>query len=394
MRTDADPKRLIRVMELRSTYRWGGGPDKTILNSAALHDSSRIETLIVYLRSDSDNEFVLAERARKMGLNVVEIAEKHAIDFTSLRKVIALANGYNIDIIHSRDYKANIFALLIKTFFNRSIRIITTAHGWVGRGYKLALYYSIDKILASFFDRNLLLFKNQVKLFIRKPNPKSTIVVHNGIDSKDWNPKNVRRGSFRSEVSISDSTTLVGFVGRIMPEKDILSLVSVADEIVNARRRDALFVCVGESNSSKYERALKAKIRTCKLHERFKLLGVRFDLRQVYRDLDIFIMTSIQEGFPNSLLEAMAMKVPSIVTGVDGIAEILEHRVHGIVLKAGDIHGFADAIEELIDNKRLCEKLVVNSRKKVENELSFEYRLKKMEKVYFDLFAEMKKNKS
>ena len=60
------------------------------------------------------------------------------------------------------------------------------------------------------------------------------------------------------------------------------------------------------------------------------MLGVRFDLKQIYRDLDIFIMTSLQEGFPNALLEAMAMKVPSIVSGVDGIPEILEDRVHGI----------------------------------------------------------------
>ncbi|MBU4492213.1 MAG: glycosyltransferase family 4 protein, partial [Euryarchaeota archaeon] len=289
-----DRSKPVRVMELRSTYRWGGGPDKTILNSAALHDSSKIDTLIVYLRSDWDNEFVLADRARKMGLHVVEVVEKRIIDFASLRKVIALTNENKIDIIHSRDYKANVFALLIRIFFNPSIKIITTAHGWVGKGYKVALYYGIDKILASFFDRNILLFKNQVNQFIRKPNPKTTIVVHNGIDYNDWNPNNITRGSFRSEMSISESTALIGFVGRIMPEKDILSLVAVADQIVNTRKRDALFVCVGESKSPQYERALTARIKTCKLEQNFRLLGVRFDLKQIYRDLDIFIMTSIQ----------------------------------------------------------------------------------------------------
>jgi glycosyltransferase involved in cell wall biosynthesis len=386
-------ERPIRVMELRSTYRWGGGPDKTILTSAALHDSAKIETLIVYLRSHWDHEFVLAERGRNMGLNVIELVEKHVIDFSTLKKIIEITRKYQIDIIHSRDYKANLFALLIRTFFNRSIRIITTAHGWVGKQFKLAFYYSMDKILASFFDRNLVLFKNQVKLFIRKPNQKTTLVVHNGIDYKAWDPRSITRGSFRSEMSVSASTTLVGFVGRIMPEKDILSLVSVANEIINARKREALFVCVGESKSPHYERAVRTRIRTCKLEGKFRLLGARFDLKQVYRDLDIFIMTSIQEGFPNSLLEAMAMKVPSIVSGVDGIPEILEDRVHGIILGPGDVNGFADAVEELVDNKDLAEALVVNSRRKVESELSFEYRLKKMEKIYVDLFAEMNKSR-
>ena len=381
-------KRPIRVMELRSTYRWGGGPDKTILNSAACHDASKLETLIVYLRSDWDKEFVLAQRGREMGLNVVEVVEKRVIDFASLQKVISLSREHSIDIIHSRDYKANLFALIIRTFFNRSVKIITTAHGWVGKGYKVSFYYGMDKVLASFFDRNLLLFKKQVNLFIRKPNPQKTIVVHNGIDYRDWDPENVTGGSFRSEMSIPERTTLIGFVGRIMPEKDILSLISVADEVINHRKRDALFVCVGESNSPHYERAITNRIKACKLEERFKLLGLRFDLKQIYRDLDVFIMTSIQEGFPNSLLEAMAMKVPSIVSGVDGIPEILEDQIHGIILSPGDITGFADAIEKLIDNKNFAKTLVINSRKKVENELSFEYRLKKMEKIYCDLFME------
>ncbi|MBW2660909.1 MAG: glycosyltransferase family 4 protein, partial [Deltaproteobacteria bacterium] len=87
--------------------------------------------------------------------------------------------------------------------------------------------------------------------------------------------------------------------------------------------------------------------------------------------------------------EAMAMKTPSVVSGVDGIPEILKDRVHGIILKPGNIHGFTDALEELMDDEQLSETLVANSRRKVENELSFEYRLKKMERIYCDLFAEM-----
>lgn len=383
------PVRPIRVMELRSTYRWGGGPDKTILNSAAFHDPSLIKTIIVYLRSEWDKEFVLAEKARKMGLNVVEIIEKKVIDFESLRKLAKLVREYKIDIIHSRDYKANILALLLRKLFNRSIKIITTAHGWVGKGYKLSLYYSIDKILASFFDCNIVLFKDQVNQFVRKPNPKTTIVVHNGIDYQDWDPSKFTKGAFRKELSIPDKIPLIGFIGRIMPEKDIISMVSVADKIVNKRKREVLFICVGESKSQEYELAVTEQIKKSNLGEKFKLLGVRFDVKQILRDLDIFIMTSLQEGFPNSLLEAMAMKVPAIVTAVDGIPEILENRSHGIILRPQDIEGFADAIEELIDDHQLADTLVQNSRGKVEHELSFEYRLRRMEKIYCDLFAQM-----
>ena len=378
-------KRPVRVMELRSTYRWGGGPDKTILNSAVQHDKKKLWILVVYLKGAWDNEFIIGDKARSMGLNYVEIVEKHAFDFSVLKSIVLLTRKYDIDVIHARDYKTNFYALIIKYLFNRKIKIVTMAHGWVGNGFKLKLYYTMDKVLASFFDRNFILFNAQVKQFIRKPNPKTTITVYNGIDYREWDPSQMSRGSFRKEINISEDVKLIGFVGRVMPEKDIITMVKVADEIINKRYLDVSFVIIGESKTQKDLDTVKNAVDKYNLSNKFLFIGKRSDIKQIYRDLDLFLMTSLQEGFPNSLLEAMAMKVPSVVSAVDGIPEILTSNQNGILVHPKDVQGFSDSIEKVLKNKKLSLFLTSNARKMVEIELSFKKRLRKMEDEYLKL---------
>lgn len=378
----AGENRPLRVLELRSTYRWGGGPDKTVLNSAKMHNPGRIWTLVVYLRSDWDTEFSIGKKARDMGLNYEELVEHGAIDLNVFKKIIELVKQNKIDIVHSRDYKTNLYALIIKKFFCKNVKIVTTAHGWVGKGFKLSLYYTLDKMLVASFDRNFILFKDQVRLFLRKPKPEKTIVIHNAIDPVNWSRVGIRKECLRRDYKISESSKIIGYVGRIMPEKDIVTMVRVAHELINKKNRDVYFVLVGESKDTAYDKLIKYEIDHLNLNGRIIFTGKRNDLKEVFIDFDVFLMTSIQEGFPNSLLEAMAMEVPSVVTSVDGIPEIVKNKVSGLLVNIKDASGIADDIDILLGNDKLRELIVRNARLLVENELSFERRLRKMEDEY------------
>ena len=375
----------IRLMDLRSTYRWGGGPDKTILNSAKMHDKSIVDTLVVYLRSDWDTEFTLAKKAADMGVRCVEIIETKALDGAAFKKVVECARKNRIQIIHSRDYKTNIMALLIKTFYLPDIKIITMAHGWVGTGHKLRFYYFIDRIVASFFDRNLLLFSGQRAQFIRRPALHKTIVVHNGIDTIEWNSTLYSKGKLRNEFSIPSDIPIIGYTGRIMPEKDILTMVKVAQKLVFDKGQKVKFVLIGESKTGVYSDAVKRAITAAHLDDTFVFTGVRHDLKELLVDFDIFLMTSLQEGFPNSLLEGMAMKIPAVVSAVDGIPEIMANDENALLCPAGSIDCFVRALDTLLNNPHQCTALADNAFALVNSKLSFTYRLKKMERIYMDL---------
>jgi len=374
-------------MEFRSTYKWGGGPDKTVLNSARLHDKNRFEVTVVYLRNKDDKEFILGEKGRSMGVDVIEVLEDHPVDLKAFKEVMKIIRDRKIDILHSRDYKTNFLALYLKLFKFKNLKIVTTAHGWGSKGIKISFYYLFDKIITSFFDAIFILYKDQLKDFIIHPPSEKTVVLHNAIDPSDWSPVSIAKSELRQELNLPENIPLIGFVGRIMPEKDLLSLVQIAEVLIHKKKIAVRFIIVGEGKDSAYETKVHERIKQFYLESFIYFLGPRNDLKEIYRNMDIFLLTSVKEGFPNTLLEAMAMKVPAVVSAVGGIPEIIEHRKTGMLCQPGRAGEFADCIEELIQNPRLGESLIFNARQLVENELSFERRLKKVEEQYINLLS-------
>jgi len=372
-------------MEFRSTYKWGGGPDKTVLHSALLHDKERFEVTVVYLRNRNDKEFILGEKGRAMGVDVIEVLEDHPFDLNALREVSRMIAERKIDILHSRDYKTNLLALFLKLFKFRNLKIVTTTHGWVSKGFKISIYYFFDKIITGLFDRTFVLYRNQLREFIFQPSPERTVIIHNAIDAKEWDPVPVQKGKLRNELKLPEGIPLIGFIGRIMPEKDLMTLVHVAEELIHKRKVFARFILVGEGKDEAYENKVKSEIRKLALYPFVHILGIRNDLKGVYRDLDIFLLTSIREGFPNSLLEAMAMGVPGVVSAVGGIPEIIEDRKTGLLCHPGNVKEFTDGLEELIRDAGFRKNLSKNARLLVETELSFDNRLRKIEEEYFKL---------
>ena len=91
----------IRLLELRCTYKWGGGPDKTILLSAERHDKARVEVTVAYIRGAQDQEFRIADKASARGVNMYEITECKRIDFEALKRLRDLVLQRNINLIHS-----------------------------------------------------------------------------------------------------------------------------------------------------------------------------------------------------------------------------------------------------------------------------------------------------
>src|SRR5262245_41816374 len=70
----------IRLLELRNTYKWGGGPDKTVLLSAERHDRTLVDVVVAYIRDVRDTEFCITDKARARGLTFYEIEERGKFD--------------------------------------------------------------------------------------------------------------------------------------------------------------------------------------------------------------------------------------------------------------------------------------------------------------------------
>ena len=212
----------IRLLELRNTYKWGGGPDKTILLSAERHDPARVNVVVAYIRDVRDHEFEIAKKARAKGLTFYEITERGKFDPSVLRAIRDIVIRHDINLIHSHDYKSDFFAYLVrKWLWRRRIALISTAHAWVILGSRGEFYRKLDLKLMKRFDHLIAVSHATKAEMVDAGVPEDIItVIHNGIDTEAWSPTRAN-GNIREELKLSPSTPVVGYVGRISPEKDL-----------------------------------------------------------------------------------------------------------------------------------------------------------------------------
>jgi glycosyltransferase involved in cell wall biosynthesis len=372
----------VRLLELRNTYKWGGGPDKTILLSAERHDPARVSVVVVYVRDAHDQEFRIAEKARARGLTFYEIAERGKFDPRVLKAIRDIVVRHDINLIHAHDYKSDLFAYLVRRLLrHRPIALLSTAHAWVMLGLRGELYRRLDLFLMRRFDHLIAVSEATKQEMTHAGLPASAIsVIHNAIDTQTWSRSCVA-ADLREQLGLGSAFPIVGYVGRIMPEKDLDTWLHGAG-LVAQKYPMARFILAGDGRDNNTLSHLQNLASALGIGRQVTFLGYREDLLPVYASFDIFALTSRREGLPNSVLEAMAMGLPVVTTDVAGTPELVIDGQTGFVIPQGDARGFAHAIITLTADDRLRGQMAQAGRHRVEREFSFTRRLQQVEVLY------------
>ena len=173
--------------------------------------------------------------------------------------------------------------------------------------------------------------------------PKSMKVIPNGIDVQTFRHDPLKRREFRKLWNIANSEVLVGYVARLDPIKDYETFLRAAAFLLN-RNGSFKFVCIGPSEGD-YAMSLKALASSLRLDGHLIWSGYQRDVAAVYSALDINVLCSRSEGFPNSLCEAMACETPCVATNVGDCSQILGGL--GRPVTAGSANELAAEIERL-----------------------------------------------
>ena len=171
------------------------------------------------------------------------------------------------------------------------------------------------------------------------------VLIPNGYDIDAFAPDDRLRQEIRSELNIPESAPLIGIAARFDPIKDHRSFVRAA-AIVAGHHPDARFLMCGD-NIDALNPQLMEWIRDAGMTDNILLLGRRADMAAIYNGIDILASSSITEGFPNTIAEAMACGTPCAVTDVGDAALIVGE--HGRVVPPSNPGALAGAIESLIE---------------------------------------------
>ncbi len=369
-----------RILHLRTVTGKGGGPEKTLLNSPRFLEN-RYQLLLAYIRPETDQDFDMPERAKQMGADLVDIPESGAVDPRTPLRLAKVIHEFRPDLLHAHDYKTNVFAIALGLLFQ--IPVMTTLHGYVTRGRRLERYYSIDRWTLRHM-RHIVGVSHDLRDLVagyRIPSARFSL-IENAIDLEQYTRvHSISQGKDRYQ--IDQGCVVVGAVGRLAPEKGFDLLIQAIDGLLNKGVNLHLMI-IGEGDE---RQRLESLIAQHGREDRIRLLGYRSDVRFLYECMDIFALSSLREGLPNVVLEAMALGVPVVSTKVAGVPQLITHEVNGLLAECGSAEALATQLERLIHDAEMRQQLSHNARETIESKYSFRVRMDKIRAIYDGLLG-------
>jgi glycosyltransferase involved in cell wall biosynthesis len=263
------------------------------------------------------------------------------------------------------------------------MRLVTTVHGWVEITSRTPLYYGIDRLCLPRYEHVLCVSPDlhEQCLTLGIPAGRCTL-IENGIDVAEFRRRRTPEEAKRAE-GFPPGHLVIGAVGRLSAEKGFDVLIRAVDRL-HREGLDVGLVLVGEG---KEQLALEALIGQLGLRERVRLAGYCADPRPLYEALDIFALSSLREGLPNVLLEALSMEVPAVATRIAGVPRLIRHEENGLLVEPGSVEGLAAALARMARDPELRTRLARAGRHTVECDYSFTTRMQRIADLYDTLLG-------
>jgi len=266
--------------------------------------------------------------------------------------VFALRNyikSHDVDIIHSHKYKTNLYAFLANIGVRK--KLVSTCHNWLGESLSMRFYAWLDKRVLRHFDMVVGVSEEIRSELRRHMSPDRIRSVGNGVDIRKYT-RTMDNGEAKKRLGIG-SKYVIGFVGRLSPEKGIDYLLRAVSGLVK-EGLDVSALIVGDGELAA---ALKQEANRLQITDRVTFTGNRSDTPLLYSAMDVFVLPSQQEAFPMVLLEAMACGVPIVATRVGDVAEIVEPGVSGLLVDTRDAAALQSAIARILSDEALARRM-------------------------------------
>jgi glycosyltransferase involved in cell wall biosynthesis len=327
-----------------------GGPALHAAVTARGLDPSRYRTVLV-VGSVEPGEADMGDLLDGAACEIVRIPSlgrelRPARDIATARALYDVVRRVRPDVVHTHKAKAGALGRTAALLARVPVRV-HTFHGHVFRGYfsprKTQAFLGIERALARISTKLVALSDRLVDELADEyriaPRDKFAVVPL-GLPLERYSRLPRRPGALHAALGLPRSRRLVGIVGRMVPVKDHATFLRAA-ALVAARDTDVDFVVIG---GGELEADVRAQVSSLALSSRVHLLGWRRDLEALYPDLDVVALSSVNEGTPVTLIEAMSAGVPVASTEVGGVADVLAGGARGELARAGDPASLADAI--------------------------------------------------
>lgn len=366
------------------------GVQNVTLREIKLYDPDKVRPVLI-----CQNEGPLTDAARQSGADVYcvptlvrEISPLK--DIQSLIKISRLIKSVRPDVVHTHSSKTGIIGRIAARIAGVPV-VVHTVHGFAFPFARSKIvkftFYLLEYIGKFFCDAVIVLNDTDKEIAIKllKFPEHKVHLIPNGVDLKVYGnfEKEHRSLTREKELSVNDDETVcIGMVGRLWEQKNPFCLALAAREVIKSAEGRAHFFFIGDGE---LRDDLEEFVRSEGIQEYVTILGWRDDVPALLGALDIFVLPSRWEGMPLAILEAMASRVPVIVSDIPGNNDLVAHGVDGLIFESENSLQLADRILQLIMDPGFRRQLGENARAKVVNHYQLSTRQQKVLDVYCDL---------
>ena len=212
--------------------------------------------------------------------------------------------------------------------------------------------------------------------------PDACLLIENAIDTEEFR-RRASAAEAKRELGLPTDSFLIGAVGRLSAEKgfDVL-LRALARLVAQGANVELLLVGEGEQRPE-----LEALATSLGCRNRVHLAGFQTETSRYFEAMDAYALSSLREGLPNVVLEALAMDVPLVATRIAGVPRIIDDGHNGLLVEPGSVEELAAALGRLKEDGELREQLRRQGRRAVEERYSFRARMDKIAAVFDGLLG-------
>ena len=371
--------KILHIIDSGGLY----GAENVLLNLAEQQVQLGLNPEIVSIGAKEVKEKPIEREARAIGLPVSVFRMRRGPNLWGMLQIRkhALDNGF--DLVHSHGYKSDILLGFMPKGFRR-LPMIATLHGYMSTGgiTRMRFYEWMDRTILTRLEKVVLVSETM------KTHPKLSslragnfTVIPNGISKPGaiWaNPSSTEHTRL---AAFCEKGFIIGAVGRLSAEKGFDCLIEAFGEVTRTVPEAKLLI-LGEG---RMREALEAKIRAYGLTDKVLMPGYVSDASIYMKFFDVFVLASITEGLPMTLLEAMHAALPVVSTKAGGVVNVLRDEHTGLLVGHSDPSALAAAIKKLYLDVNLRQKLGSAAQQEV-----FEkYSSRRMALEYVEVYREV-----
>ncbi len=380
-------KRKLKIIRIQSRICIGGPSIHSEILSKYL-DPERFETILIGGALD-DGEKGRVEDLRRQSIQITTIAEMGReislwSDIKALMKLYQIIHREKPDIVHTHTAKAGAIGRIAAWLAGVPV-IIHTFHGHVFHHYfgklKTWLFIQFERWLAKITTCIIVISRSQKYDIVTKfriTNKKKVITIPLGLELERFLLINKDTFHLKNEFGISRNEFLIGIVGRIVPIKNHELLLKVIKLL--REQQFPVHLCIVGDGELRNELIQSAREKNILNYTHFT--GWRLDMENIYSGMDLLALSSLNEGTPVAIIEAMASQVPVVATAVGGVPDLISDCETGFLSAPNDANDLAEKIRQILVNPEMTTKIIKKARKSVEKNYHYRRLIKDIQNLY------------